>query len=56
MIAGGRTDSQSYLDSVLEYDIDTNTYNSIQSLPDPIRRPTLVNKDGYMYSFGGYNG
>ena len=54
MIAGGVTNDQSYTDSVMEYDIDANTYNTIQSLPDPIRRSTLVNKNGYMYSFGGY--
>ena len=54
MIAGGISPSVSYLDSVVEYDINANTYNTIQSLPDPIRRSTLVNNDGYMYNFGGY--
>ena len=54
MIAGGKNDDNSYMDSVLEYDIDANTYNAIQSLPDPIRRSTLVKNQGYMYSFGGY--
>ena len=58
MIAGGTTYIQNYmdLDSVLEYDIDANTYNAIPSLPDPIKRTTLVNINGYMYSFGGYRG
>ena len=55
MIAGGkRSNSLAYLNSVTDYDIDANTYNSIQTLPNKIRRSTLVNKDGYMYSFGGY--
>jgi len=56
MIAGGIINSGSYTDSVVEYDIDANTYNTIQSLPDPIRRSTLINSYGYMYNFGGYNG
>ena len=54
MIAGGIRNSGSFTDSVVEYDIDANTYNTIQSLPDPIRRSTLINSDGYMYNFGGY--
>ena len=54
MIAGGIINSGSFTDSVVEYDIDANTYNTIQSLPDPIRRSTLINSDGYMYNFGGY--
>ena len=53
MIAGGIKTGVSYIDSVVEYDIDANTYNTIQSLPDPIRRSTLVNSNGYMYNFGG---
>ena len=56
MIAGGIINSGSYTDSVVEYDIDANTYNTIQSLPDPTRRSTLINSYGYMYNFGGYNG
>ena len=54
MIAGGNTNSQLYIDSVMEYDIEANTYNSIQPLPIAMFRTTLVNKNGYMYSFGGY--
>ena len=53
MIAGGNVNDASYTDSVVEYDIDANTYNTIQSLPEPLRRPSLVNANGYMYSFGG---
>ena len=53
MIAGGNVNDASYTDSVVEYDIDANTYNAIQSLPDPLRRTTLVNSAGYMYNFGG---
>ena len=53
MIAGGIVDGKNPSDSVVEYDIEANAYNTIQSLPDPLRRPTLVNADGYMYSFGG---
>ena len=56
MIAGGIRNSGSFTDSVVEYDIDANTYNTIQSLPGPIRRSTLINSDGYMYNFGGYGG
>ena len=54
MIAGGVTENESYLDSVVEYDIDANTYNQIQSLPSPLRRSTLVKSNGFMYNFGGY--
>ena len=54
MIAGGTIEGQSYVKSVMEYDIIANTYNSIQSLPKNIRRTTLVNRNGYMYSFGGF--
>ena len=55
MIAGGfRNDLEMEQDSVVEYDIDANTYNTIQSLPDPIRRSTLINSNGYIYNFGGY--
>ena len=46
MIAGGIKTSGSFTDSVVEYDIDANTYNTIQSLPNPIRRSTLVNSNG----------
>ena len=53
MIAGGIRNSGSFTDSVVEYDIDANTYNIIQSLPDPIRRSTLIKSNGYMYNFGG---
>ena len=56
MIAGGNVNDASYTDSVVEYDIDANTYNAIQSLPDPLRRSKLVNNNGYMYNFGGYKG
>ena len=56
MIAGGIVNDASYTDSVVEYDIDANTYNTIQSLPDPLRRNTLVNSGGYMYHFGGVGG
>ena len=55
MIAGGIKTSGSFTDSVVEYDIDANTYNTIQSLPNPIRRSTLVNSNGFMYNFGGYD-
>jgi hypothetical protein len=53
MIAGGVLGVENPTDSVVEYDIDANTYNTIQSLPDPVRRSTLVNANGYMYNFGG---
>ena len=53
MIAGGIMDGKNPSDSVVEYDIEANAYNTIQSLPDPLRRPTLVNTNGYMYNFGG---
>ena len=53
MIAGGIKTSGSFTDSVVEYDIDANTYNTIQSLPNPVRRSTLVNSNEYMYNFGG---
>mgnify|MGYP002052846870 CR=1 FL=1 len=53
MIAGGNLNDASYTDSVVEYDIDANTYNTIQSLPEQLRRPSLVNANGYMYNFGG---
>ena len=56
MIAGGIVDGKNPSDSVVEYDIEANAYNTIQSLPDPIRRSTLINSYGYMYNFGGYNG
>ena len=56
MIAGGHTNTQSYIDSVTEYDIEANNYNLIQPLPIAMRTTTLVNKNGYMYSFGGYRG
>ena len=45
MIAGGIRNSGSFTDSVVEYDIDANTYNTIQSLPNPVRRSTLVNSN-----------
>ena len=53
MIAGGFIDGGSFTDSVVEYDIDADTYNTIQSLPVPIRSSTLVTSNGYMYNFGG---
>ena len=53
MIAGGIMGGENPSDSVVEYDIEANTYNTIQSLPDPLRRSTLVNTNGYMYNFGG---
>ena len=53
MIAGGIMGGENPSDSVVEYDIEANTYNTIQSLPDPLRRPTLVITNGYMYNFGG---
>ena len=53
MIAGGIRSGENPSDSVVEYDIEANTYNTIQSLPDPLRRSTLVNANGYMYNFGG---
>ena len=53
MIAGGFIDGGSFTDSVVEYDIDADTYNTIQSLPVPIRSSTLVHSNGYMYNFGG---
>ena len=48
MIAGGIMGGENPSDSVVEYDIEANTYNTIQSLPDPLRRSTLVNTNGYM--------
>ena len=53
MIAGGFIDGGSFTDSVVEYDIDADTYNTIQSLPVPMRSSTLVNSNGYIYNFGG---
>ena len=53
MIAGGIVDGKNPSDSVVEYDIEANTYNTIQPLPDPLRHSTLVNTNGYMYNFGG---
>ena len=53
MIAGGIMGGENPSDSVVEYDIEANTYNTIQPLPDPLRRSTLVNTNGYMYNFGG---
>ena len=53
MIAGGIMGGENPSDSVVEYDIEANTYKTIQSLPDPLRRSTLVNTNGYMYNFGG---
>ena len=53
MIAGGIVDGKNPSDSVVEYDIEANAYNTIQSLPEQLRRPSLVNANGYMYNFGG---
>ena len=53
MIAGGIMGGENPSDSVVEYDIEANIYNTIQSLPDPLRHSTLVNTNGYMYNFGG---
>ena len=53
MIAGGFIDGGSFTDSVVGYDINADTYNTIQSLPVPIRSSTLVNNNEYMYNFGG---
>ena len=52
MIAGG-INRGGKTTVVLEYDIDSNSYNTIQALPDPKKMPTLVRKDNYMYLFGG---
>ena len=52
MITGGQN-REGKTQVVLEYDIDSNSYNTIQMLPDPKSRPTLVRKDNYMYLFGG---
>ena len=51
MIIGGRTES-SYTSYVKEYDIDANTYNAVQSLPNYLLSPTAVLNNGYMYAFG----
>ena len=51
MIAGGNKDGDK-TDEVLEYDIDSNSYKSIQSL-DGTNLATMVRKDNYMYYFGG---
>jgi len=48
MIIGGRSDSQ-YLVDVKEYDIDANTYNALQSLPNYLLSPTAVLNNGCMY-------
>ena len=37
MITGGSIDGEAWTNSVVEYDIDADTYNPIQSLPDPRR-------------------
>ena len=52
MIAGGQYQGGKTT-VVLEYDIDSNSYNTIQELPDYKTKPTLVRKDNYMYLFGG---
>jgi hypothetical protein len=52
MIAGGQKPGDK-TKVVLEYDIDSNSYNTIQMLPDPKSGPTMVRKDNYMYLFGG---
>lgn len=54
MIAGG-FGPDGATDIVLEYDIDSNSYNQIQSLPDPKTKTTMVIKNNYMYLFGGFN-
>ena len=51
MIIGGRSNNQ-YLVDVKEYDIDANTYNAVQSLPNYLLSPTAVLNNGYMYAFG----
>ena len=51
MIIGGRTE-YSYTAYVKEYDIDADTYNTVQSLPTSLRSATAVLYNGYMYAFG----
>ena len=52
MIAAGNNGND--MDSVIEYDIDSNTYKNVLSLPKSFRNAILVNiYDGYIYSFGG---
>ena len=54
MIAGGKN-SDGQLTDVYEYDIDSNSYNNIQMLPDPKLMPVLVKDNyNYMYLFGGF--
>ena len=54
MIAGGFVEDGP-TDVVLEYDIDSNSYNQIQTLPGMKTQTTMVIKDSYMYLFGGFN-
>ena len=52
MIAAGYDGND--MDSVIEYDIDSNIYKNVLSLPKAFRNPKLVKiNDGYIYSFGG---
>ena len=57
MIIGGATNEESNVNYVMVYDIDYDIYlpTEAQSHPIGLERTTVVNKDGYMYTFGGWN-
>ena len=55
MIIGGGTNINDLgFDKVLEYDIDTDSYSYLPSLPYRLRWGTTVKSGNYMYVFGGW--
>ena len=40
-------------DSVIEYDIESDTYKTMPSLPAKLMRGTLLLKNDFLYHFGG---
>ena len=54
IIGGGENKDHPGFDSVLEYDIDNDSYAYLPSLPYNLKWTTVVKAGNYMYVFGGW--
>ena len=55
MIIGGATNEDADINYVMVYDIDYDIYTEALSHPKSLQRTTAINRDGYIYTFGGRN-
>ena len=54
IIGGGENKDHLGFDTVLEYDIKTDSYTYLPSLPFNLKWTTAVRAGNYMYVFGGW--